>query len=450
MKSKYVILASALLISAGSFAQKDELKTLKKIYEKDIPSAKDVIEYKAKVVQAEPLIGSASESDKVYFEFYKANVPFVEMTEQMAKPENQANPEAALKFFTPAVIANLAENSEKVIEFEKTSGKQLYTKKIDASVSKFRPMLLNYAIGLGDQKRPKDAASVLYSIYKLDKKDQEKLYYAASYAVNGEDYPTALKYYEELKQLNYSGEKTLYAAKSKASGSVDYFNTKSERDMVIKLTTHSDPTEEKQPSRRGEIYKNIALIYVQDGKTEEAKKAIVDARKQNPEDSSLIITEADLYLKSKDYANYERLVKEVLEKNPNDAVLQYNLGVIASQGGKDADAEKYYLKAIQIDPKYTDAYTNLAIIKLAPESALIDQMNKLGTSPADNKKYDILKKQRLDIFNSAIPYLEKAVELNPKNYQASKTLLNVYNALEITDKAAPLKVKVKEMEATMK
>ena len=39
------------------------------------------------------------------------------------------------------------------------------------------------------------------------KKDQEKLYYAASYAVNGQDYDLALKHYEELKNLNYSGEK---------------------------------------------------------------------------------------------------------------------------------------------------------------------------------------------------------------------------------------------------
>ena len=74
-------------------------------------------------------------------------------------------------------------------------------------------------------------------------------------------------------------------------------------------------------------------------------------------------------------------------------------------------------------------------------------MNKLGTTPAENKKYEVLKKQRLEIFNSAIPYLEKAVQLDPKNYEAAKTLLNVYNALQITDKAAPLKAKVKEMEA---
>jgi uncharacterized phage protein gp47/JayE len=47
--------------------------------------------------------------------------------------------------------------------------------------------------------------------------------------------------------------------------------------------------------KRGEIYKNMALILVDAGKTEEAKKAIEEARAENPEDTSLILTQANLY-----------------------------------------------------------------------------------------------------------------------------------------------------------
>ena len=48
-----------------------------------------------------------------------------------------------------------------------------------------------------------EAAKKLYIVYELDKTDLEKLYYAASYAVNAQDYDTALSYYEELKSKNY-------------------------------------------------------------------------------------------------------------------------------------------------------------------------------------------------------------------------------------------------------
>ena len=69
-------------------------------------------------------------------------------------------------------------------------------------------------------------------------------------------------------------------------------------------------------------------------------------------------------------------------------------------------------------------------------------MNKLGNSPADNKKNEVLKAQRNGIFNDSMPYLEKAVELDENNKDAAKTLLSVYKALEIMDKAKALKAKI--------
>ena len=160
MRSKYIVLGVAMFLSVSSFAQKDELKTLKKIYEKDVPSVKDVAEYKATVVSAEPLIASATEADKVYFKYFKANTPFIEMSEALAKPENQQNPAAALKFSTPASINALAVASDELMAYEKKTGKVVYTKEIQEDFPSFKPMLLNYAISLGneDVKRYGDAS----------------------------------------------------------------------------------------------------------------------------------------------------------------------------------------------------------------------------------------------------------------------------------------------------
>lgn len=444
MKSKLILLVSAMMLSVATFAQKEELKTLKKIYAKEKTSDADLAEYKATLLKAEPLVAGSTEDDKVYLAFYKAVTPVLELNLVLSKPENLNNLGLITKYLTVENVNQLVSNLNATLDYEKKSGKQVYTKKIEETVISFKPMLVNFAVAQANESKFKEAAVILHSIYELDKKDVEKLYYAASYAVNSKDYVLALKYYQELKDLNYTGEGMAYYATNKESQKEESFNTKQERDIYLKAGSHEKSRDEKIPSKRPEIFKNIALILVELGKSDEAKAALQEARKESPDDVSLIITESDLYLKANDMVSYKRLISEALEKNPNNADLVFNLGVISYNNKEFVDAEKYYLKAIVINPKYTNAYLNLAILKLDAEKALIEKMNKLGTSPAEMKKYDVLKKQREDVYKSAIPSLQKVTELDPENVEAIKTLIGVYNALEMTAEAKLLKDKLKK------
>lgn len=440
MKSKYLLLASAFLVSGLTFAQKDELKTLKKIYDKDEIKAKDLTEYKAAIEKSEPLLASASESDKVYLNYYKSLLPFIEAQEAASRPENRANPQAALmKIFNANNIFQLADNTSKVIEFEKTSGKQVLTKSINEDIADMKPMLLNYAVNLGKQKNYKDATTVLYSLYLLDKTDLEKLYYAGNYAVNDKDYDKALTYYNELIKQNYSGERSEYMATSKLSGEEVTFASLADREKAVKMGTHEKPRTEQIKSKRGEIYRNVALIYNSKGDVAAATKAVAEARAANPDDLTLAMTQADLFMKSNNIEGYKQVIAQVISKSPNDPNLFYNLGVLAAQANENVEAEKYYKKAIEIDPNYINAYLNLSVLKLNGDTAIVDEMNKLGTSAKDNKRYDELKVKREAIFKSTLPYLEKANKLDPKNEDVYRTLLNVYNYLEMTSEAKALK-----------
>ena len=441
MKNKFVMLVSATLISVSGIAQKDELKTLKKINEKEQPTEKDVAEYKAAVAKGEGVISAGTEADKIYFNYYKAEAPIIELRNVMSKPENQSKPELAQRLVSVEKIKQLAKAYSDVVAFEKQSGKQLYTKDIKETTAFISPTLLNYAVTLGTEKKYADGSQVLYSVYEMDKTNADNLYYAASYAVNAQDFVTALKYYEELKSIKYSGEGTTYLATSTISGKEEPFNNKADRDKMVALKTHIKPREEKTPSKRGEIYKNYALILVQDGKIEEAKKAFAEAKAENPNDVSLLVNESDLYLKIKDYDTYKKLVSEILVKNPNDKDLIYNLGVVALDGDQLTEAETYFKKVIALDPNYGNAYLNMAAIKLRGDKKLVDEMNKLGTSDKDNKRYEVLKNERTALFKSALPFLEKGYEFDPKNDAVIDNLLSVYNFLEMTDKYKALKAK---------
>ena len=344
--------------------------------------------------------------------------------------------------FSLKAISELASGLNATLDYEKKTGKKVYTDDILETITSYKPLMVNYAISLGGSKKYKEAADVLYAVYQLDKKDQDKLFYAASYAVNALDYDNALNYYNELKTLNYTGEGTVFWAMNKTSKKEESFSSKTERELFIKTGTHEKPRDEKLESKRGEIYKNIALIFVQKGKTEEAKAAVAEARKTNPEDNSLILTEADLYLKVNDFATYTRLVNEALAKDPTNVDLVYNLGVISSNANKLDDAEKYYKRAIELDPNYFNALLNLSELKLRGDEKFVSEMNKLGTSDKDNKRYEAIKALRNANFKSILPYLEKAVELKSDDVAAKKTLLSVYNALEMTDKYKALKAKM--------
>ncbi len=435
MKSNYLILMSAVLISVSTFAQKEELKALKKAYAKETLTPADIVEYKANVTRLQGL--AVEESDKIYAGFYKSMLPLLEV---MALGQN-ATPMQLIKLVNAKSISELATGLNATLDFEKRTKKKVYTDDINETIASYKPTFLNIAVGMADAKQYTESAKVLHAIYELDKKDVEKLYYAANYAVNGKDYDLALQYYQELKTLNYSGEGTEYYAKNLASGKEEFFTNKLDRDKLIGLKTHSDPREEKIPSKRGEIYKNIALILVEKNKIDEAKAAIAEARKENPNDNSLILTEADLYFKLNDLVTYKKSISEALAKNPNDADLIFNLGVASVNSNQPVEAEKYFLKVIEIKPDYVNAYLNLAELKLQNDDKITKEMNTLTTSAKDTKRYDILKAERIKSFNSAMPYLEKAMNLDPKNEAVYSNLMSVYQFLELSDKVKVLKTK---------
>lgn len=438
MKLKNIFLTLLCVLSMSTFAQKDELKKLRKIYDKDVPSTKDVEEYKNYVNSLEKV--ASEESDKLALKYYKVNIPQMELASKGQTP----NPMELQKVFSPKYISELAGVYSDILEAESKMGKKTFTDDIKKEIKESKPVLLNLAIALGNQKQYKESSSVLYSIYQLDKTDQDQLYYAASYAVNAEDYDKALEHYKELIRLKYTGEGMNYWAVNKANNVEESFgDNKSSRDSFVKTGVYEKPRDEKIPSKKGEIYKNVALILVQQGKTEEAIKAVSDARAENPDDASLILTEADLYLKLNDMENYKKAVNEALAKNPNNVDLIFNLGVISGNSNQLEDAAKYYKKVIEIDPKYFNAYLNISELMLRKDEKFVEEMNKLGTSEKDNKRYATIKTEREKNFKEILPFLEKAVELKPENEPALKTLMSVYNALEMTDKYKALKARLK-------
>ena len=192
---KFAVLAAAVLISAGAYAQKDEMKALKRIYDKEKLSEKDITEYKANVAKLPQFMSGASESDKIYMEYYRVQVPSLELNLKMQDPANQ--PQAGMLFmkaFNLKTIEDIAQAYNQVLEYEKKTGKKLYTDDINQEFQGIMPMLNAYITALDQQKNYKDLARLFHSVYLLNPDNQEMLYNAANFAVAGSDYDLALQY----------------------------------------------------------------------------------------------------------------------------------------------------------------------------------------------------------------------------------------------------------------
>lgn len=302
--------------------------------------------------------------------------------------------------------------------------------------------LVNSAITDQNSQNYMAAAEKLYTSYQLNKQDTIYLYYAASNAVNAKKYDKALKYYLELKELGYYGETTEYIATNKETGKEESMGSKEQMDLFIKSGNYSNPEVRKSEPKVGEIAKNIALIYIENGNSKKALAAMQDARAANPDDISLIQAEADIYYELGNKDKYRELMEEIISKNPDDPTVYYNLGVSSAEVGDTEKALEYYKKALELDPNLANARINMAFIILSKEQPLIEEMNSLGTSTADNKRYDELSAERKQLFKKALPILLEVIDRHPENIEAARTVMNIYYQINEPEKAKAMKAKI--------
>lgn len=351
MKRKFVMLSLVLLINAGAFAQKDQIKSAQSLF--DSGKSQEALGI---LTKNEYLIHNSSDDDKSDFYFLKGNV----LKELASK-----------KIDVDVNLSASAEAYQQLIKYESESGKFKYTLQANVALRDLKSKFIASAMEDYSGGKFKESASKNYKAYLYDKKDTTCLYNAAAAALNAKDYDSAIKYYEELKNINYSGKGKWYFAINKKSKQEERFASEADRATSIATGLYDKPKDVVTPSRKLEINKNLAYV--------------------------------------------------CLEKN------------------ELTKAEQCYSRVLELDPNYIDAYINLAYIKLQSKKTINDEMNALGNSPKEMEMYEKLKVKRDNLIKSSIPYLKKALVIEPKNQDVMKSLLGVYRSLEMTAEYDSLK-----------
>jgi tetratricopeptide (TPR) repeat protein len=427
MKSRYIIPAFALMLSLSTMAQKDQLKALEKATKNYETTA-----VKNALAAAEAVVATAPDAEKAHFYFLKGNA-LLELSNHNVESGNNL------------ILA--AKSYQDLIALEKSMGKSKYTSQAEASLATVRDNLVNSAIADNKADKYNEGTEKLYQAYRISPRDTVYLYYAANGAIRTKDYDTAIEYLKQLKDLNYTGKATEYYATDKATKAETFFGTKAERDLYIKAGTHEKPRDEKVPSVRGEVYRNYSILLAEKGQVDKALLEIQAARKLYPNDMDFVLIEADFYNRKGDVENYVRIIKEASDKNPKDADLVYNLGVAYVKMNNEVEATKYFKKTIEMKPDYINAYINLANFKIDEQSRIFEEMNSLGNSSAENKKYNEMMDKKNKLLEEAIPYLETALTFKPNNLDILNLMTQIYPTLGMDEKYKETKAKIELIKA---
>tara|TARA_A100001011_G_scaffold398982_1_gene505517 strand:+ start:3623 stop:4855 length:1233 start_codon:yes stop_codon:yes gene_type:complete len=300
---------------------------------------------------------------------------------------------------------------------------------LNPELRKLETAIITSAVSDNETEDFNAAAKKLKMVYDLNTEtNSEYLYYAASSAVNSLDYTLALEYYELLRDIKYEGIETKFYITEVSSGNEIEINDEVQFKLLQKSKDYSDAREEVTDSKFPEIVKNIALIYKELGQNDKALAAIEAARSSNPDDVGLIITAANIYFELGNKEAFKVAMSEAVDKEPNNPVLYYNLGVVSAELGEKDVAISYYQTSIDLDPSNENSYLNLVALILDGEEDIVSEMNSLGTSRADNMKYDELKESRENLYKQTVPILKDLIDIN-NNIEAIRTLMNIYGTI---------------------
>ena len=279
---------------------------------------------------------------------------------------------------------------------DKGKVKPKFDKKIKENIKEFYTAqynLVGYGAHLFDKKDYKgafDAFSTFLEIPKLPMMNKELSvtdstyrmikYFSALAATNMQNHDKAIEMYKDLADDNYETKNVYQLLADEYRTIKDTVNYLATLEQGFKLF-NDDPW----------FLQNIINHYIYSDKIEEASKYLDAAIAQAP-------TVAEYY---------------------------YVKGNVEERLGNNDGARKAFEKALELQPKMASAYAGIGRIIFNQAVELL----RAADSIRDNKLYNAEVQKANDIFKQSLPYMEKAVELDPKDTDFKQALKMLYYRL---------------------
>ncbi len=179
-----------------------------------------------------------------------------------------------------------------------------------------------------------------------------------------------------------------------------------------------------------------------DSNPEKAIAALEKGRKLFPDNTSLLFTEINYYLREGKLDELTGKLKAAIEAEPENVTLYSTLGNVYDNlfqrenkaGNVEKEQEyfdlalKYYNDALKIDPNYSDATYSIGALYYNKAATMTTELQTLADdySPAGMKKYKAKQDEVKGYFNQALPFFKEVEKANPNDINTLIALKEIF------------------------
>jgi len=223
------------------------------------------------------------------------------------------------------------------------------------------------------------------------------IYNAGLAAYNAKIYENAIKHFTTCKEMNYGGVNLYLLLKNTYVSMNDSVNVL----QILKEAFEKFPEDE-------EVLVQLVNYYIFAGMNNEALDFLKIAKKKNPDNGTYFFAE----------------------------------GLIYDRIGRIDSARSAYQRSIDLDPGLFTSQYNLGALIFNQGVKMVEEANKI----LDNEKYTVAREAADQKFAEALPYLEKAHELNNDDIDTMETLKLIYYRLKMMDKHSRIDKKLRTLK----
>ena len=415
MKIKFLIAGLLGIVSVSAFAQKNELKNAQEGFEKA---------QSLRSAQADGLAKKGLEAAKVAIDKAATNEKTATLPQtyalkaaiyaDMSNQDTVATTSlplytAAEEAFAKAKELDTKGEHKSLIEVAMLNLAQY---KLNQGVSEYRDKKFDLAYNSFDRYR------------QYMPEDTNAIYYTGLAAVNLNNFPVAATHYNKLLTTNYSKNDLVYFELSNV-----YLNL---NDTTAAIKAVNDGIA-KYPAN-ADLRKRQIEIYLKTGKQQEVLSQLDAAIKNDPKNKQLYY-----------YAGvtYSELAEEIKNQASKTKDVAAKAKLTEQKAMNYSKAAEMYKKGLELDPNYFEANLNMGYVLLSPA---IDMYNSANQLPANKQKeFDAAVAKSNEMFDLAKPYLLKAVDIDPKSSDALENLKTYYLGKRDVTNANLIKAKIEAL-----
>jgi tetratricopeptide (TPR) repeat protein len=204
------------------------------------------------------------------------------------------------------------------------------------------------------------------------------------------------------------------------------------------------------------VYITISDVYRQDKDSTNALKYVRMGQQVYPNDLRLFLAETNIYLTFNNTPKALNNLQVAMAKDSTNYSVAFALGTIYDNISNDTSksvtqrsqafekAIAAYANSIRLNPEYFEGNYNLGALYVNKAAAINEEATKLPLE--ETVKFDKLKKEADGYLEKALPYLEKATELQPGDINTLYTLKQIYSRTNKPDKVKAVQEKINAIQ----